>query len=221
MSPYSSVWNLGNCRSITKASIDPNDLEVLTPNHLLLLKYKPLLPPGLFQRDDIYARCRWKQVQYMSDLFWKCWVNDYLPQEWQKWQSTRRNFVPGNVVIVVDDSAPCNSWLTARVVQAVPDIRGFFYGRFVLRRRPATWIDLSVRCAFFRKRRSHEDLQWPLGLCCRCGHLNVNQYTHTRARAHTEQRNSIVSLEMFIASLNSQTGVHTVLVYGTYCFNSD
>lgn len=60
-----------NDQPITKVSDDPNDLEALTPNHLLLLKRKPLLPPGLFKDDDLYSRKRWRQVQYMADLFWK------------------------------------------------------------------------------------------------------------------------------------------------------
>ncbi|CAI5695127.1 unnamed protein product [Oreochromis niloticus] len=115
-----------NSRPITKASTDPNDLEALTPNHLLLLKTKPLMPPGVFQKGDVYGRRRWRQVQYMSDLFWKCWVKEYLPQlqECQKWQRIGRNFIPGDVVIVVDDSAPRNSWVTGRVVEAISDGKG-------------------------------------------------------------------------------------------------
>ena len=60
-----------NSRPITRESTDPNDLEGLTPNHLLLLKSSLCLPPGLFQKNYVYARRRWKQVQYISDLFWK------------------------------------------------------------------------------------------------------------------------------------------------------
>ena len=44
-------------------------LEPLTPNHLLLMKTKPFLPPGVCHPEDCYPRRRWRQVQYMADLF--------------------------------------------------------------------------------------------------------------------------------------------------------
>lgn len=44
-----------NDRPITPSTDDPNDLEAFTPNHLLQLKANPLLPPGLFRREDLYA----------------------------------------------------------------------------------------------------------------------------------------------------------------------
>ncbi|KAL3981342.1 small subunit ribosomal protein S12 [Sarotherodon galilaeus] len=115
-----------NSRPITTPSNDPNDLEALTPNHLLLLKARPSLPPGLFQQEDIYARRRWRQVQYMADLFWKRWVREYLPQlqTRQKWTRVSRNFVPGDIVLLVDETAPRNSWLIGRVTQAMPDEHG-------------------------------------------------------------------------------------------------
>lgn len=115
-----------NSRPITKASTDPNNLEAFTPNHLLLLKTKPSLPPGHFQKEDIYARHRWRQVQYMSDLFWERWIAEYLPQlqERQRWSCVKRNFIPGDIIIIVDDTAPRNSWLTGRVIQTTPDRGG-------------------------------------------------------------------------------------------------
>ncbi|KAK0136741.1 hypothetical protein N1851_027094 [Merluccius polli] len=103
-----------------------NDLEALTPQHLLLLKTQPNLPPGLFQTDDNYARRKWRQVQYMSDLFWKRWTREYLPllQKRQKWNHPSRNFIPGDVVLIVDESAPRGSWLMGRIVKTMEDEHG-------------------------------------------------------------------------------------------------
>ena len=64
---------------LTKVSDDVTDLEALTPNHILLPKGKSTLAPGLFQKDDVYIKRRWRQVQYLSDLFWKRWIREYLP----------------------------------------------------------------------------------------------------------------------------------------------
>lgn len=47
-----------NDRPITKLSEDPNDLEPLTPKHILLLKGKPAVPPGLFLKQDLYVKRR-------------------------------------------------------------------------------------------------------------------------------------------------------------------
>ncbi|GAA6094044.1 uncharacterized protein LOC120475405 [Tachysurus ichikawai] len=87
----------------------------------------PSLPPGIFQREDIYARQRWRQVQYISDLFWKRWTKEYLPQlqEQQKWSAPSRNFISSDIVLLVDDSAPRNSWITGKVIKTFPDNKGF------------------------------------------------------------------------------------------------
>lgn len=116
-----------NSRPITKASMDPNDLEALTPNHLLLLKTSPILPPGVFHSTDMYTHRRWKQVQYMSDLFWKRWVKEYLlqQQERQRWIGVKRNLIVGDLVLIMDSSAPRNSWPMGRVIKTFPDRRGF------------------------------------------------------------------------------------------------
>lgn len=101
-----------NDRPITTVSGDPKDLEPLTPNHLLQLKSKPLLPPGLFSKDDLYARKRWKQLQYLADLFWQRWTTEYLSlmHQRQKWANIKRNFKVNDIVVIVDHTAPRNSW---------------------------------------------------------------------------------------------------------------
>lgn len=100
---------------------DPNDLESLTPNHLLLLKTQPSMPHGIFIKDDVYARWHWRQVQYIVDLFWKILTQEYLPllQEQQKWIGLKRSLKIGDIVLVVDPSLPRNSWILV-----MPDSKG-------------------------------------------------------------------------------------------------
>lgn len=88
---------LNDC-PITKLSDNPNGPEPLTRDHLLLLKGKPALPPGLFKSSDMYVKRRWRQVQYISDLFWKRWTGEYLPllQERQKWNQRKQSLTVGD-----------------------------------------------------------------------------------------------------------------------------
>lgn len=115
-----------NDRPITRISDDPNDLEPLTPNHILLLKGKPALPPGLFEKGDLYSRRRWRQVQFLADLFWHRWIREYLPllQERQQWIKDKRSFVTGDIVLVADSTAPRGSWLLGRILQTFPGTGG-------------------------------------------------------------------------------------------------
>ncbi len=84
------------------------------------------MPPGIFKKHDLYLRRRWKQVQYISDLFWKRWIREYLPslQMTTKWTSTKRNFQLNDLVIIADEKAPRNSWLLGRIVKTIPDSQG-------------------------------------------------------------------------------------------------
>ncbi|KAL0150776.1 hypothetical protein M9458_053934, partial [Cirrhinus mrigala] len=118
-----------NDHPITTISDDVTDPEPLTPNHLLLLKGKPILPPGLFTKNDLYSRWRWRQVQYICDLFWKRWTREYLPlmKERQKWHKLRKNLKSGDMVLIVDDTSPRNSWPVGRITKTLPDKRGYVH----------------------------------------------------------------------------------------------
>ena len=72
----------------------PED-EPLTPNHLLTMKSRVLLPPpGEFQRADVYLIKRWKRVQYLVNQFWDRWKKGFLLalQERQKWNVLAETF---------------------------------------------------------------------------------------------------------------------------------
>ena len=112
------VESIVNGRPVTKVSDDPRDMEALTPNHLLLLRSGPSAPPGLFFKDEIYSRRRWRQVQYLADIFWRRWIKEYLPslQERQKWNRPRRNFAVDDIVLVADLSCPRSCWPIGRIL---------------------------------------------------------------------------------------------------------
>ena len=99
-----------NSRPLTKVSDEP-----LTPNHLLFWYNQPF-PPGIFAKD-IYSRRRWRQVQYLSDVFWRRWVKEYIPtlQHRQKWFRPRRNFQIGDIVLLTDEKSPRGLWPLARI----------------------------------------------------------------------------------------------------------
>jgi hypothetical protein len=112
------VEGIVNNRPIMKVSDDPKDLKALTPNHLLLLRKGPKCPPGVFTNDDLYSCQKWREVQYLADIFWKRWTKEYLPclQEQQRWSKIQRNFSVGDIVLVAGESSPWNMWPLGRVV---------------------------------------------------------------------------------------------------------
>ena len=109
-----------NSRPLTRCSSDPEDLDVIRPQDLLCPQATTSLPPGIFNPRDIYAKKKYRQVQYLADVFWRRWVKEYLPelQHRQKWLQPQRNIKVGDVVMIVDEKAPRNTWPLA-VVQEV------------------------------------------------------------------------------------------------------
>lgn len=81
---------------------------------------------SVFVKQDLYVKKRWRQVQYISDLFWNLWVKEYLPllQERHKWNQEKRSIVHGDIVFVVDSTAPRSSWLLSRVLETFPNKNG-------------------------------------------------------------------------------------------------
>ena len=68
--PMAEAAGILNSRPLTPVSSEPEDLEPLTPNHLLSLRWNPSLLVGSFGKEDSHSKRRWRQVQYISDIFW-------------------------------------------------------------------------------------------------------------------------------------------------------
>ncbi|XP_042887995.1 uncharacterized protein LOC122263572 [Penaeus japonicus] len=116
-----------NGRPLTVDNISSQSLEPLTPNHLLTMKTKVVLPPpGAFQSDDQYSRKRWRRVQYLANEFWNRWKREYVQslQSRNKWTRVNQNLNENDIVIVKEPNLPRNSWKLGRVSEVIPSKDG-------------------------------------------------------------------------------------------------
>jgi len=117
-----------NNRPLTVDSLtDAMAVEPLTPNHLLHMKTRVVLPPpGEFQREDLYLQKRWRRVQHLLNEFWKRWQNEYLLtlQGRQKWNKAKADLRQGDIVIIKDENLPRNRWRLARIEETLPSADG-------------------------------------------------------------------------------------------------
>ncbi|XP_014679031.1 PREDICTED: uncharacterized protein LOC106818875 [Priapulus caudatus] len=116
---FAEVESIINGRPLTKLSDDPRDPTPLTPNHLLLLRAGSTIPPGKFDKSDVFRR-RWRHVQHLADQFWIKWVRMYLPelQKRIKWTERKTNTTVGDLVLLLEEHTPRNLWPLGIVVEA-------------------------------------------------------------------------------------------------------
>lgn len=120
---FCEIENILNHRPLTAITSDLNDTEPLTPNHLLRLNNGTEFPPGIFSNEDVYARKRWRKVQYLADMFWTRWRKEFLPllQTRQKWLIEKRSLKEGDLVLVMDQLLPRNMWSVGKIVSTIAD----------------------------------------------------------------------------------------------------
>ena len=141
-----------NSRPLVPITMDPSDNEPLTPNHILLLKANPNLPPGLFDQKHCYVRRRWAQAQFLVDQFWRRWTREFLPNliHRQKWFQKECNMRKNDIVLLVDESQPRSRWSLGRILDVFPDKTGhvrtvLVKSRDAIYKRPITKLCLILK----------------------------------------------------------------------------
>ena len=115
------VENILNDRPLTRVSTDPDDELPLTPNMLLLSKRCESLPPGIFEKRDLYSRRYWRQANFIADCFWRRWLIEYLPtlQTRTKWHDEKPNLKKGDLVLVSDEQLHRGQWPLGIVIEPI------------------------------------------------------------------------------------------------------
>ena len=103
---YEAMVIVNSCALTVDTINDPRSIEQLTPNHLIHMKTStPLPPPGKFVKEDLYARKRWRRVQYLAEQFWSRWRKEYLDNK-EKYKSWRHRNPQGRQ----SSSKPNGKW---------------------------------------------------------------------------------------------------------------
>ena len=111
-----------NGRPLTHVSMDPKDPEPITPNHFIHGGRLLNIPPGVFEKDEITGRKRWRASQAMVNEIWKRWLREYVPDliERRKWLRPQRNIGVDDLVLIVDQNIPRGHWPLGKVIKVVP-----------------------------------------------------------------------------------------------------
>ncbi|XP_055623761.1 uncharacterized protein LOC129767164 [Toxorhynchites rutilus septentrionalis] len=112
------VENVINSRPLTYVPIEDPEAPVLTPNHFLLGSSSGLKPATIFDDSAVVLRRSWCISQVETNIFWKRWVRDYLPDltKRTKWFDEVKPIEVNDIVVVVDPGLPRNCWPKGRVI---------------------------------------------------------------------------------------------------------
>ena len=116
-----------NSRPLTLENLHDPDSGPLTPNQILTMKSRVVLPPpGEFQAADVYCRKRWRVAQHLANSFWSRWRKEFLQllQSRQKWTEEKRNLQLDDVVLWKEEGVVRGRWPMARVVKVHPSKDG-------------------------------------------------------------------------------------------------
>ncbi|XP_073961981.1 uncharacterized protein [Choristoneura fumiferana] len=111
-----------NSRPLSPISDHKEDLEPLTPGHLLIGEPLVVLPSPDLKDLKINTLDRWQLTTRIVQDFWKRWQSEYLSrmQERSKWRQSMKEFEVGDLVIIKDQRYPPGHWLMGRIVKKYP-----------------------------------------------------------------------------------------------------
>lgn len=116
------VERILNSRPLTHISSDVNDLEPLTPNHILLGLHRKWSYICDTDEADATSRKKYRQVRALAAEFWRRWQREYLPKltTRSQWRQHIVNLQEGQLVLLVDDNKIKNTWSLARITRVLP-----------------------------------------------------------------------------------------------------
>lgn len=116
--------NMLNERPIGTIPSDDSDIDILTPNCLLLGRTRASNPGGWSTSHS--SKSRLEVICEINDKFWKYWCEFYAPtlMYQHKWHKPQRDIQPGDVVAIADQNHLRGKYHIAKVTEVLPSKDG-------------------------------------------------------------------------------------------------
>lgn len=109
-----------NSRPLYAISDDPNDIQAITPGHLMFGE-PVIMPTSINPPKQTKASVTqiWREQKDMRQRFWEQWVKDYLPtlQRRGKWQRKNEKIELDKIVIIKDENLAPAHWLLGKIIE--------------------------------------------------------------------------------------------------------
>jgi hypothetical protein len=117
-----NVEGLLNSRPLAEVKMQPEESEILTPNHFLNVPLGTLEESSDSTEGNLAKK--WKYLQTLGAHYKKRFVNEIVAtmHPRQKWHSPEKNLKEGDLVIELSESEPRLLWKIAKVVEILPGI---------------------------------------------------------------------------------------------------
>ncbi|XP_058445071.1 uncharacterized protein LOC131426387 [Malaya genurostris] len=115
------IENIVNSRPLTHVPIDLESSPASTPNHFLVNSSSGLKPLVPYDHNMSTLQQSYKTSQLLANIFWKRWLNYYLPTITRrtKWFSPVKPIQVGDIAVIVDPKPPRNCCPKGRVMETV------------------------------------------------------------------------------------------------------
>ena len=123
-----------NSRPLCYVGDDVNSDQVITPSHFRVLNHKTGSPDVMDEeyhpeKDDIkdVILAQWRKGQHHLQVFWNCWVMEYLPPLRERSKERMMNIkgevsripILEEVVIVKEEGLPRGRWKLAKIKELI------------------------------------------------------------------------------------------------------
>lgn len=117
------IESILNSQPLCPLSSDPDDLNPLTPAHLLISRSLTALPEEDVVNIPINRLDQYQKLQSLCQHFWTRWHKEYINelQPRVKWAQSSNHVVRiGDLVLIKGDNSPSFRWPLGRVQQLYP-----------------------------------------------------------------------------------------------------